>query len=402
MDVPERHDRRYLLRRSADLGPVFKGLAWDDLCICIIGLDRCRKLTKEHASDMNQYTIELEQLIPKGFLSAMGKDDHRHYRTAVQSSLKNILDEEGEIILSRIATEGLRSFATNNGVDGDSSEAFSSAMSGIATSMLAWLFFGAQEGTRIHAKILAHFAELGPYGLVWNPQQRQDIAFRAFRDDMHEEAGALKDGTSELSPNGMLGRMISKGVLDETLLGNLIYQAEMGRSDIKNFFRWLTRHVADDPSVLDRIRTDESNGMSKHSKRSLAGAFVVETLRTDQSERLIRRAINDFVFEGMLIPKNALIRLCLWESHHDPQTFPDPHAFDSGRFTNETPTRSQFAPFGVDNHQCPFGDPVIRIGTIFVRAMASRFDLTPIAEGPPVRGGYHWEPAPHFSVQLRE
>ena len=66
------------------------------------------------------------------------------------------------------------------------------------------------------------------------------------------------------------------------------------------------------------------------------------------------------------------------------------------------PGRDQFAPFGVDIHQCPFGNPVIRMGTVFVRSLARGFRLSPLSEGPAVRGGHHWEPAPKFAVHLAE
>ena len=132
--------------------------------------------------------------------------------------------------------------------------------------------------------------------------------------------------------------------LDASMLGNLIYQAEMGRSDMKNFFRWLTRHATDDPTTLDRIRAEEAAG---DGARPLAEAFVQETLRTDQSERLIRIAKRDIVFDGFLIPRHATIRLCLWESHHAECAFADPHRFDPERFLTERPGNDRFAPFGV-------------------------------------------------------
>ena len=182
------------------------------------------------------------------------------------------------------------------------------------------------------------------------------------------------------------------------MLGNLIYQAEMGRSDMKNFFRWLTRHATDDPATLDRIRAEDAAG---DGARPLAEAFVQETLRTDQSERLIRIAKRDIVFDGFLIPRHATIRLCLWESHHAECAFADPHRFDPERFLTERPGNDRFAPFGVDHHQCPMGGTVVKMGVIFVRALARGYRVTALTEGPPVRGGYHWEPAPRFAVELR-
>jgi len=301
-------------------------------------------------------------------------------------------------VLEAIVAGALRDYAHRPTEHAHAANAFTAAMSAMSTAMVTWIFFGAEPGTAVQRRFLAHFRELGPYGLVWNPQKRQEIAFRAFFDDVHTEVEAMRAGTGTLSRAGLLARMVEEESLDESMLGNLIYQAEMGRSDMKNFFRWLTRHVTDDPTTLDRIRAEDAAG---DGARPLAEAFVQETLRTDQSERLIRIAKRDIVFDGFLIPRHATIRLCLWESHHAEGAFADPHRFDPERFLTERPGNDRFAPFGVDHHQCPMGGAVVKMGVIFVRALARGYRAEALTEGPPVRGGYHWEPAPRFAVELR-
>jgi cytochrome P450 len=402
LDLLEKADRDALRRRADELGPVFKGIAWDKLCVCIVGLARCRRFTQAHASDLRVLTMELEHLIPKGFVCAMEGDDHRQLRRATHRALRSIelasnASPPNESVLEAIAAAALRDYAERAAGHANSPDAYTAAMSAIATAMLTWLFFGAEPGTAEQQRFLAHFRELGPYGLVWNPQKRQENAFRAFRDDLRTEVEAMRAGARRLSGAGLLVRMAEEGTLDETMLGNLIYQAEMARSDLKNFFRWLTRHATDDPTVLDRIAAEDS---ADGGARPLAEAFVLETLRTDQSERLMRRAERDIVFEGFLIPRHATIRLCLWESHHAEVAFEDPHRFDPGRFLAEMPDNDRYAPFGVDHHQCPMGGVAIRIGMVFLRALARGYRVTALMEGPAVRGAYHWEPDPKYAVQL--
>ena len=82
----------------------------------------------------------------------------------------------------------------------------------------------------------------------------------------HEsEVEALRTGQGRLAPQGLLVRMLADRALDETMLGNLIYQVEMSRSDMKNLFRWLTRHALDDPEVVDAIAREEPNAVEGHS-----------------------------------------------------------------------------------------------------------------------------------------
>jgi cytochrome P450 len=403
LDVMEKTDRDALRARAEALGPIFKGIAWDELCVCIVGLDRCRRFTQAHRQDLRVDTMQLEHLIPRGFICAMEGDDHRDIRRATHRALRGtaVASNESrpdESVLEAIVAAALRDYAGRAAEHGNSPDTYSAAMSVIATSMLTWMFFGAKPESAEHRRFLAHFRELGPYGLVWNPQQRQENAFRAFRDDLRAEVEAMRAGGARLSSAGLLARMVEEGTLDESMLGNLIYQTEMARSDLKNFFRWLTRHATDDPSVLDRIAAEDAGA---DAPRSLAEAFVLETLRTDQSERLMRRAERDIVFEGFLIPRHATIRLCLWESHHAESAFANPHRFDPQRFLAEQPGSDRFAPFGVDHHQCPMGGVAIRIGVVFLRVLARGYGVTALTEGPAVRGAYHWEPAHRFAVELR-
>ena len=390
-------DRTALLNRAETLGPIFKGVAWGELCICVIGLERCRKITQQHSEKLAHVTMDLAHLIPGGLLHAMEGDEHRHYRRSTMQALRGSDLAGNESALAAIAATALREYAERAAEHQNAAHAFTSAMSGLATSAVTWLFFGAAPGTDAHERFLAHFRELGPHGLVWNPQRRQENAFRAFRDDLRAEVTALRGGTSGLRKCGLLAQMVEQKTLDDTLLGNLIYQAEMGRSDLRNWFRWLTRHVTDDPTVLDRINASDSG---EAWARPLAEAFALETLRTDQSERMMRQVKSDFVFDGYLFPQHASVRLCLWESHHLESAFETPHKFDPQRFSNEVPGKDRYAPFGVDHHQCPMGSVVIRLGVVFLRALARGYRVTRLAEGPEVRGGYHWEPAPGFAVML--
>ena len=48
LDALERADRDALRKRAEALGPVFKGIAWDEFYVCIVGLDRCRRFTQAH------------------------------------------------------------------------------------------------------------------------------------------------------------------------------------------------------------------------------------------------------------------------------------------------------------------------------------------------------------------
>jgi cytochrome P450 len=119
-----------------------------------------------------------------------------------------------------------------------------------------------------------------------------------------------------------------------------------------------------------------------------------------QSERLMRNAAGTFVFEGYLIPKHAIVRVCLWESHKSGESFPDPFRFDPARFMERDPSGDEFSPFGLDHHHCPLADLTVELSKVFLRALARGYTIGAVEDGMPVRGTYHWQPATHFSVEL--
>src|SRR6185436_11359571 len=108
------------------------------------------------------------------------------------------------------------------------------------------------------------------------------------------------------------------------MLGNLIYMLELGRYDLRGLLRWLSRYAADTPDWLDRIAR-ESTAPARDA--TVAEAFVLETLRMDQSERLMRDVTEDLIVEDWLIPAGALLRVCMWEAHKDAAEFAQPFVF---------------------------------------------------------------------------
>ncbi len=398
LDVLEKIDRAVLVQRADRLGPVFKGLIRDEPTVCVVGLARCRRFLKDHAGSLEVGTLDLTGLFPGGFLRAMHGEVHLDYRRWLVRAVRTA---DGDVSLDEfeeLATNELRRHAAAGAVDdGRRRETWTATMSTIATGMLVRAFFGAPAGSALHASLVDGFRDLGPFGLVWHPQQRQHDAFDRLSSDLRSELVALHDGRSEMSPTCLLATIADNGDLDDTMLGNLIYMVEMGRSDIQNFLRWLSRYTASDPALCDAIARNEP----RPGDRALEEALVLEVLRADQSERLERRLTEDVAFEGFRLPAGTPIRLCMWESHHDPVVFAEPFSFTPERFVAASPANDHFAPFGLDHHQCPFGALTMHIGTTFVRSL-SAFRPTLLADGPPRRGPYHWEPSRLLSVGLEQ
>ena len=406
----ERARRTTLIDLAARHGPVFKGLMDRRLVVCVVNTSLGRRVLKEHAGALRPVAIRLESLFPHGFMRAMAPDAHRHYRKSLVAALGAIDLDAFDPLFEAIARDALARHArcladAGSGADATlaadpgaamtskgagAPPAWADTLAAIAAGTLVALFFGTRPGDALHARLLDGYHRLGPHGVVWNVTDRQVAAYRALRDLL----------AASPASDGVLARLRGQGDVDETMLGNLVYMVELGRYDVRGLLRWVSRYAVDHPAGLERVALE---ARSPGARSPYAQAFVRETLRMDQSERLMRDVLHDFEFEGWRIPRGALLRVCMWETHKDPGAFAHPFSFDPARFLSDAPAPGSdgFSPFGLDHHHCPLAGASSRIGEAFLRVLAADYEVDGRAAEPPVRGPYHWEPSPAFDVTLR-
>ena len=401
----DRQDRMHLRRRSDMLGPVFSSLALGQYCICVNDLAIARRLLMECGHNLHVLTVDIASLVPAGFMRQMIGDVHRQYRKSLARAVLSHDPVHNLCALEKIAAGALHEYAHHATAHGNTPDALRDALRTMATDMLMQLVLGVPSGSTHATQLREWFAQLGPRGFVWRIGTAQRHAFTSIASELRAWLVASEQ-CGHVSPDAILQRMRNAGTLDDTMLGNLIYMVEMGRHDMASFFRWILRHAGAHPEALAAIATDRAATHARvtsdafEADKPHAHAFVLETLRRNQSERLMRRATCDMTFDGMLIPRGAMIRIGLWEAHHDTTTFDTPAEFAPSRFLDHPPTAEAFSPFGLDQHLCPFASYVVRLGVIFAEAIAVAWVPTLIADGPPVVGMNHWEPPAAFSVAL--
>lgn len=394
-----RHE--FLLERAGDLGPVFKGIAWGRLCICVVGLDDCRRFLQVHRADLRAMKMHLGEFIPGGFVCAREGEEHRALRRPLQQAVQETATAAAspglDAVLEAIAGEGLHRYAAAAATHGHRADAYRDTLLTIATSMLIRISYGCEPGSAAHRRLMELYRQLSTEDVVWDPGRHEAGAFHALHAEVLRTSEAIAFGPEGSTVTSLLERCRAHGSLDEAMLGTLIYQLETSRHDMKNLLRWLSVHAGNHPHVMERIVLERRVGGVDDG---VARAMVLETLRHDQTERLMREVLKDLVFDGYLIPRHAMVRLCLWESHRDPGSFADPQRFDPERFLVESPRRESFAPFGLDHHQCPLDGMVVRMGIAFLRAL-SGYGIASINPGPSKRGRFFWEPPSDYSVLLQ-
>jgi len=336
--------------------------------------------------DMRPVTIDTTGIFPEGLLRQMEGDVHRKYRTQLVQALTAVNFTTGFEAFARETENKLDELAADIGPDPIPPGDLYGFLSGLVFNAFFRMIFGIQPEASSADALRQAYHQLGGNGLVWAPGLRQEQSVANIAD-------ILQTAAAEIDQNSVLGQLNSQGVVDKIMLGNLIYMVEMGRYDTTAFLRWLMWFAAKHPDKADRIANEQST-------TSFAAAFVMEVLRLEQAERLVRRVTRDFVADGFLFPKGAMVRFCIWESHKLNDAHHRPFEFDPGRFLDSKPGPDRYSPFGADRHQCPFGTFSVRFGATFLRAVTRKYRLN--ADGPnqSVRGLYHWEPENTFCPAL--
>jgi cytochrome P450 len=153
------------------------------------------------------------------------------------------------------------------------------------------------------------------------------------------------------------------------------------------------KELAEHPDWQERVRSGDDD---------VARRVALETLRLHQSEFIQRRVLQPLDIDGYHVPADWYVRLCVRESHRDPEVFSDPEVFDPDRFLDRRFSRYEFSPFGRLEHRCIGETATIGLAAAFVSRLSNDFDWSVTRDGPAEFNRYHWRPSRRFRVRLRE
>jgi cytochrome P450 len=199
----------------------------------------------------------------------------------------------------------------------------------------------------------------------------------------------------ELPPGGFLGALADQdpaAAREPAVVANLLYVFNTAWSDVAGLMSWMTQWLASQPEWLGRLRTAADPD-------AMAQRIVRETLRLSQSEYIVRRAREPLEFDGFVIPRGWLVRVCIRDIHRRPEVFPDPRRFDPDRFL-DPPGPQAYAPFGASRISCLGESMTLMFGRLLALELARGYEIAVADDGPPELGPFHWQPSGRFRVQL--
>jgi cytochrome P450 len=171
------------------------------------------------------------------------------------------------------------------------------------------------------------------------------------------------------------GSPMSQQELRDELMTLLVAGHETTASELAWAFERLARAPHALRTLLDEV--DAGNGDDYMT------ATINETLRhrpviPNAAPRLTKQPVEIGGFsypEGVVLVPNAYL------VHHDPEIYPDPYAFRPERFLGESPGTYTWIPFGGGRRRCLGASFAQLEMKIVLRAVLSRHDVAPAADG---------------------
>jgi cytochrome P450 len=379
-------DHRHLLDQARLHGPVFKIGRFGQKIVCVQGLERCNALLRRHGDDLVSGGLPFDRLIPGGFIRYMPPDRHARYRRLLAGALTPELVRAGRPLMAEEAALALAAMAgqsTATGIDP------APHLLRYTTRSMLRLFLGLGRDDPMLGKALALYPVIASANLSRRTRKRVSAALATLNGLFAE---AIRRSASGSSPSLAAGLVAARTDApdDPTLLGNLVYMIETGGRDTADLLLWVLKELADHP--------DQAAELGRTADPGLARRIVLETLRREQSEYVVRRVMRPITVEGYTVPAGWLLRFCVRESHRDPAVFADPERFDPDRFLGDPPRANAYAPFGLGVHTCLGRSLVLALATDFLTPLGGGHDWRVTADGPRVFGSFHWMPSRRFRL----
>jgi cytochrome P450 len=167
------------------------------------------------------------------------------------------------------------------------------------------------------------------------------------------------------------GSPMSQLELRDELMTALVAGHETTASELA----WAFERLAREPRVLERLTAEVDEGESDE----YLTATVHETLRLkpvvpNAEPRLTKETVT---IGGFTYPPGVALLASAYLVHHDPEIYPDPYAFRPERFVGINPGTYTWLPFGGGRRRCLGASFALQEMKIVVRAVVSRFELSP-------------------------
>ncbi len=165
----------------------------------------------------------------------------------------------------------------------------------------------------------------------------------------------------------ILDLLVATEASDRELRDQLVTLLAAGHETTATALAWALERLARHPNALARCRDDE-----------YLDATVKEVLRVRPVLSITsRKTLQPYTLGGYTLPPGVYVSPCLYLAHRRPELWPDPTSFKPERFLNGAPEPYSWVPFGGGTRRCLGASFASLEMREVLRAVASRFTLTP-------------------------
>jgi cytochrome P450 len=391
----------FLARQIERHGAISK-TTWPTLdapLVCVHGLRRAAEILRGQSSALGPVGISFNPVIPAGFLRNMRPEDHRRYKPLFERALPDELVAARLPDFDRAVRNALQSLAAASVPNGVDPRPY---LLRASLTAFAPLLVGVEPGTAEEARLVGLYERIGEFVEIEDAQSEEGQAFSAVLDELAAIVGSTSAGAVNALAEGRepgpsvvaeIARSSPDALADPNVFFNLIFLLRTASSDVGGLLHWIMKELAEHPDWQERVRSGDDD---------VARRVALETLRLHQSEFIQRRVLQPLDIDGYHVPADWYVRLCVRESHRDPEVFSDPEVFDPDRFLDRRFSRYEFSPFGRLEHRCIGETATIGLAAAFVSRLSNDFDWSVTRDGPAEFNRYHWRPSRRFRVRLRE
>lgn len=389
-------DYLFYLKQAERYGPAFKMSHFVRPMVCLHGIRRGNDFLKQHEDSTVTPPMPFNRHVPRGFMRYMPPELHLEYRSRMKvifsdrRALDRAAPAQEQVIRSHLAAMAEEPAGTNP----------VAAIEEMTFALLAELFAG----------VTMHDPEFGRFRSLYREIDYRRSGFTR-RSEIERRLGDIENiflariGAAPSFFDAFLGPPAPDRIgraSDRTLTRNFIYLLMTSSIDVADLLVWILKKLCDDPRWLETLHghLSAADSASLQQARDLAQRIVLETLRLEQSEYLMRKAIRDLDFEGFRIPRGWLVRIGVRESHRDGTLFARPHEFDPDRFVAQQHGARNYSPFGMQQKSCLGQGLTLALAERFVLELGRAYRCAAVRDGARELGAFHWRPSSRFRVRL--
>jgi cytochrome P450 len=359
----------------------------------------------------------LEPLIGRNSVILLDEDEHLEQRRLLLPAFHGERMQRLTGLMTELAEREVGSWPTDEPV------ALHPRLQRVTLEIILRVVFGLEEGpaldrlrdllTNVLAFTESPLSVLPPMmrALGWMPRLRRfndqlrDTDALIFslieqrRSEIAAGGGADRDDILSmlLAARHQDGSPMSRQELRDELMTALVAGHETSASQLA----WALERLAREPAARARLAAEiDAGGSDEYLSATITEILRLRPVLPNAEPRLTKREVE---IGGYRYPPGVVLMASAYLIHHDPEIYPEPHAFRPERFLGTPPGTYTWIPFGGGRRRCLGASFAVQEMKVVLSAVLRRYEIRAASDRPETtrRRSITFSPAGQTTVVLR-